>query len=212
MILTLDDVKTQLRLELDFTEHDAMLTQMVNAAQRSIERDYYCKLVTSDEELQALPETVRGFIADEDIRLAIQFLVSDAYRTVAGNRCGEASSFPPAGAYAMSLKPGDMNCRIAISYVQSGRGPLGEPLPEKQVESGKAWAKRELVSGRKVRTLDQQQVVETCLFTVYPGVLVDIDWKITTKNLVYTVRNIDRKTDRIIITGEADGRHDRAGD
>ena len=72
MILTLDDVKTQLRLELDFTEHDAMLTQMVNAAQRSIERDYYCKL-------QALPETVRGFIADEDIRLAIQFLVSDAY-------------------------------------------------------------------------------------------------------------------------------------
>ena len=23
----------------------------------------------------------------------------------------------------MSLKPGDMNCRIAISYVQSGRGP-----------------------------------------------------------------------------------------
>ncbi|NER58730.1 phage gp6-like head-tail connector protein, partial [Klebsiella pneumoniae] len=27
MILTLDDVKTQLRLELDFTEHDAMLTQ-----------------------------------------------------------------------------------------------------------------------------------------------------------------------------------------
>lgn len=79
MILTLDDVKTQLRLELDFTEHDAMLTQMVNAAQRSIERDYYCKLVTSDEELQALPETVRGFIADEDIRLAIQFLISDAY-------------------------------------------------------------------------------------------------------------------------------------
>ena len=69
----------------------------------------------------------------------------------------------------MSLKPGDMNCRIAISYVQSGRGPLGEPLPEKQVESGKAWAKRELVSGRKVRALDQQQVVETCLFTVYPG-------------------------------------------
>ncbi|CDL61438.1 hypothetical protein [Klebsiella pneumoniae IS39] len=25
-------------------------------------------------------------------------------------------------------------------------------------------------------------MVETCLFTVYPGVLVDIDWKITTKN------------------------------
>ncbi|WP_117249631.1 head-tail adaptor protein, partial [Klebsiella pneumoniae] len=73
----------------------------------------------------------------------------------------------------MSLKPGDMNCRITIGYLQSGRGPLGEPLPEKLVESGKAWAKRELVSGRKVRTMDQQQVMETCLFTVYPGVVVD---------------------------------------
>ena len=112
----------------------------------------------------------------------------------------------------MSLKPGEMNCRITISYLQSGRGPLGEPLPEKLVESGKAWAKRELVSGRKVRTMDQQQVMETCLFTVYPGVVVDIDWKITTKDLVYTVRNIDRKTDLLIITGEADGRHDRTGD
>lgn len=79
LILTLDDVKTQLRLELDFTEHDAMLTRMVNAAQRSIERDYNCKLVTSDEELQALPDTVRGFVADEDIRLAVQYLVGDAY-------------------------------------------------------------------------------------------------------------------------------------
>jgi hypothetical protein len=36
-------------------------------------------------------------------------------------------------------------------------------------------------------------------------VLVDIDWKITTKDLVYTVRNIDRKTDRIIITGRLTG-------
>lgn len=112
----------------------------------------------------------------------------------------------------MSLKPEEMTCRIVIGYMQSGRGPLGEPLSEKLVETGKAWAKRELVSGRKVRTMDQQQVMETCLFTVYPGVVVDIDWKITTKDLVYTVRNIDRKTDRIIITGEADGRHDRTGD
>lgn len=61
MILTLDDVKTQLRLEPDFTEHDDMLTKMVAAAQKSIERDYYCKLVGSDDELQALPEGVRGF-------------------------------------------------------------------------------------------------------------------------------------------------------
>ena len=29
--------------------------------------------------LQALPEGVRGFVADEDIQLAMQYLVGDAY-------------------------------------------------------------------------------------------------------------------------------------
>jgi hypothetical protein len=56
-----------------------MLTKMVAAAQKSIERDYYCKLVGSDDEPQALPEGVRGFVADEDIQLAMQYLVGDAY-------------------------------------------------------------------------------------------------------------------------------------
>ncbi|EKA7108174.1 phage gp6-like head-tail connector protein [Salmonella enterica] len=79
MILTLDEAKTQLRLELDFTAHDELLSSLINAAQRSIERTYYCKLVGSDDELQALPEGVRGFVADEDIQLAMQYLVGDAY-------------------------------------------------------------------------------------------------------------------------------------
>ncbi|WP_417636757.1 head-tail adaptor protein [Citrobacter freundii] len=111
----------------------------------------------------------------------------------------------------MSLKPEEMTCRLSIGYMQSGRGPLGEHLPEQLIETGKAWAKRELVSGRKVRTLDQQQVVETCLFTTHPNLKIDIDWKITTSDRVYTVRNVERLADRIIITGEADARHDRAG-
>lgn len=79
MILKLDDVKTQLRLEPEFTEHDDMLRKMMSAAQKSIERDYYCRLVRSDDELQALPEGVRGFVANEDIQLAMQYLVGDAY-------------------------------------------------------------------------------------------------------------------------------------
>ena len=111
----------------------------------------------------------------------------------------------------MSLKPEEMTCRLSIGYMQSGRGPLGEHLPEQLVTTGKAWAKRELVSGRKVRTLDQQQVVETCLFTTHPNLKIDIDWKITTSDRVYTVRNVERLADRFIITGEADARHDRAG-
>lgn len=108
------------------------------------------------------------------------------------------------------LNPGGFNCRISFSYVIQGEGPLGEPLPAQIVQAGKAMAKKELISGRKIRTLDQGAVVETCEFTLYPRD-VDIDWKITTKDRVYTVRNVDRLTDRIIITGEADGRHDRAG-
>lgn len=109
------------------------------------------------------------------------------------------------------LQPGELNCRIALSYITTGRGPLGEPLPAEEVAAGSAWAKMELVSGRKVRTAEQQAVVETCTFTLYPRA-VDIDWKVATRDRVYTVRNVDRtRRDRIVITGEADGRHDRAG-
>lgn len=106
------------------------------------------------------------------------------------------------------LRPGELNCRITLSYMETGRGPLGETLPAREVSAGKAWSRKELVSGRKVRTLDQQQVVETCLFTLYPRE-VDVDWKVSTADRVYTVRNVERLTDRIIITGEADSRHDR---
>lgn len=108
------------------------------------------------------------------------------------------------------LQPGELTCRLSFSYIITGDGPLGEPLPAQEVQAGKAWSKKELISGRKIRTLDQQQVVETCEFTLHPRE-VDIDWKVATKDRVYTVRNVDRLADRIIITGEADGRHDRAG-
>ncbi|HFG9339160.1 TPA: phage head closure protein [Salmonella enterica subsp. enterica serovar Adelaide] len=106
------------------------------------------------------------------------------------------------------LRPGELNCRIKLSHIETGRGPLGEELPAREVLDGEAWAKKELVSGRKVRTLDQQQVVETCLFTLYPRA-VDTDWKVATTNRIYTVRNVERLADRIVITGEADTRHDR---
>lgn len=109
------------------------------------------------------------------------------------------------------LRPGEMNCRIKLSYIETGRGLLGEPLQAKEIAAGEAWARKELVSGRKVRTLDQPPVVETCLFTLYPRA-VDTGWKVATADLIYTVRNVERRTDRIIITGEANIRHDRTGD
>ncbi len=51
MILTLAEAKTQLRLELDFDEHDSLLTSLIGAAQRSIERSYYCRLVENRRSL-----------------------------------------------------------------------------------------------------------------------------------------------------------------
>lgn len=91
MILTLAEAKTQLRLELDFTEHDQLLTQLSNAAQRSIERNYYCRLVGTQEELEALPAGNPGYVADADIRLAMQMMVAQWYLSPAGAELGTPS-------------------------------------------------------------------------------------------------------------------------
>lgn len=78
-ILSPSDLKSQLRLEPDFTDHDDLITSLVGAAQRSIERHYYCKLVATSEELDALPTGTRGFIADEDIQLAMKMMAARWY-------------------------------------------------------------------------------------------------------------------------------------
>lgn len=110
---------------------------------------------------------------------------------------------------AKPLDPGELNCRITYRYLTSNEGPLGEPLPDVPVVVGKAWAKAEPISNKKVRTADQSQVIETCLFTSYPRRDVGIDWQVVTRDRVFTVRAVDRsEADRIVITGEADIRHD----
>lgn len=81
---TLADVKTQLRLELDFTEHDVLLTQLIGAARRNIERSYYCRLVETQTELDALPEGNPGYVVDEDIQLAMQMMVAHWYLNPTG--------------------------------------------------------------------------------------------------------------------------------
>ena len=91
MILTLAEAKTQLRLELDFDEHDGLLTTLINAAQRSIERNYYCKLVSTQAELDALPESTAGYIVDDDIKLAAQMMVAQWYLNPTGAEQGTPS-------------------------------------------------------------------------------------------------------------------------
>ncbi|HFE7543924.1 TPA: head-tail connector protein [Salmonella enterica subsp. enterica] len=77
MKLTSADIKTQLRMDPSFTEHDDYFESLIAAAKRSIERDYYCHLVDDDSE-QAV-DGVRLVVMEEDIALAVKYLVADAY-------------------------------------------------------------------------------------------------------------------------------------
>lgn len=81
---TLDEVKVQLRLELDFTEHDDLLTRLIGAARRSIERSYYCRLAESPAELNELPEDQPAYLIDDDIQLAMQMMVAHWYLNPTG--------------------------------------------------------------------------------------------------------------------------------
>lgn len=111
-----------------------------------------------------------------------------------------------------SLRAGELNKRIDLQTMEVQRGPLGEPLPDLPVLVATVWAKAEAISNRKIRTLDQQQVVETWLFTIRARKDVQVDWKIVCGQDVYTVRATDRSnSDRTVITAERDNRHDRTG-
>ncbi|UCQ18736.1 phage head closure protein [Edwardsiella tarda] len=108
------------------------------------------------------------------------------------------------------LSAGELNKRIALQYLVKQRGSLGEPLPDQVVTVGKVWAKAEPISNRKIRLLDQPQVVETYQFTLRPRTDVQQDWQIVLGDLVFTVRAMDRtQPDRLVITAEACTRNDR---
>lgn len=107
------------------------------------------------------------------------------------------------------LHAGELNKRIALQTVETVTGPLGEPLPAKPVTIATVWAAGQPVSNRKIRTMDQQQVVETWQFTLRPRSDVAPDWKIKWGESTYTVRAVDRsQRDRVLITAERDVRHD----
>lgn len=110
------------------------------------------------------------------------------------------------------LSAGELNKRITLRRVEKWHGPLGEPLPDKPVEVITLWAKVEPISDRKIRTAEQQQVVQTYQFTLRPRADVAQDWQVVFGKQFFTVRSTDRThADRLIITAEADIRHDRTG-
>ncbi|PHM68133.1 phage head closure protein [Xenorhabdus kozodoii] len=104
----------------------------------------------------------------------------------------------------------EINKRIKLFRPMIERDALGaETLTLHYVAT--VWAKAEAMSNRKIRTADQQQVIETYHFTLRPRSDVDVGWLVTYQKRNFTVRAVDRNhADRLIITAEADNRHDRA--
>ncbi|WP_272685885.1 phage head closure protein [Providencia sp. PROV071] len=107
------------------------------------------------------------------------------------------------------MKAGELNKRIALSRPEEIRDEFGESKTE-LVKVTDVWAKAEAISNRKIRTADQQQVIETYHFTTRPRSDIDEGWMITYQKHNFTVRALDRnQPDRLIITAEVDSRHDR---
>ncbi|WGL96542.1 phage head closure protein [Arsenophonus nasoniae] len=108
------------------------------------------------------------------------------------------------------MKAGELNKRITLFLFKIVRDELGS---EKVVAEKVAdvWAKVESISNNKIRTADQGQIIEKVRFTLRPRGDVDIDWLIDYRQRRFTVCAVDRNLpDRLIITTEADVRHDRA--
>ncbi|MCG3463121.1 phage head closure protein [Xenorhabdus bovienii] len=104
----------------------------------------------------------------------------------------------------------EMNKRIRLFRPVVTRDDYGtETVTSDYVTT--VWAKAEAISNRKIRTADQQQVIEVQQFTVRPRADIDINWLVEHQGRLFTVRTVDRNLrDRAIITTEADVRHDRA--
>ncbi|XBS71155.1 phage head closure protein [Acerihabitans sp. KWT182] len=109
-----------------------------------------------------------------------------------------------------SLRAGELNKQVTLRQVNVARDTLSGGNKRTTSDFPPIWAKAEPISNRKIRTLDQDQVVETILFTIRPRADVDIDWQIVFAGRVFTVRAADRsQSDRVLLTAEADDRHDR---
>ncbi|EML2487351.1 phage head closure protein, partial [Providencia rettgeri] len=75
------------------------------------------------------------------------------------------------------MQAGELNKRIALSRPEEIRDEFGESKTQ-IVKVTDVWAKAEAMSNRKIRTADQQQVIETYHFTIRPRSDIDEGWVI----------------------------------
>ncbi|MCP9266855.1 phage head closure protein [Xenorhabdus sp. XENO-1] len=106
------------------------------------------------------------------------------------------------------MKAGELRYRIRLFRPVIHRDELGSEIIHHH-DVATVWAKAEAVSNRKVRTAEQQQVIEVQQVTVRPRSDIQPGWLIEHQARRFTVRAVDRnRADRTIITTEADVRHD----
>ncbi|EFE93956.1 phage head closure protein [Serratia odorifera] len=109
-----------------------------------------------------------------------------------------------------TLRAGQLRFRIRLFRPVTLRDDkTGSPVNSFEFVS-EVWADAEPISNRKIRTGEQEQVVETMLFTLRPREEITVDWQVVFQKRIFTVRAPDRsQADRLLITAEADIRHDR---
>ncbi|MBI6548333.1 phage head closure protein [Xenorhabdus lircayensis] len=107
------------------------------------------------------------------------------------------------------MKAGSLRHRVKLFRPVIIRDELGsETLTPEYVTT--VWAKAEAMSHRKIRTADQQQVIEVQQFTIRPRAEITVSWLVEHQGRLFTVRTVDRnRPDRAVVTTEADVRHDR---
>lgn len=107
------------------------------------------------------------------------------------------------------MDAGKRNHLIQLRKVESVRDESGAPK-KIIIDVAKVWASAHPISNRKIRTIDQGQIVETMMFDIRQREDVEIDWQVVLSNRVFTVRAADRTIrGKVLITAEADTRHDR---
>ncbi|MCZ0823706.1 head-tail connector protein [Dickeya solani] len=77
MLLTLDQIKRQLRLESDYTDEDELLTLLGNAVQRRTETYVNRNLYSGVDDIPATDPD--GLVLSDDIRLAMLLLLTHYY-------------------------------------------------------------------------------------------------------------------------------------
>ncbi|KLU14896.1 MULTISPECIES: phage head closure protein [Xenorhabdus] len=89
------------------------------------------------------------------------------------------------------MRAGALRHRIKLFHPVITRDELGAEIIKSEYVTT-VWAKAEAMSNRKIRTSDQQHVIEVQQFTIRPRKEIDVNWLVEHQGRLFTVRAIDR--------------------